>query len=416
MLDEATSEREISESERVIRELYGITADHQLGFEVQVKRLLRMGLERFDLDIGILAHVSDGIYRVVHTVLSDPALGLQDGDCFELGSTYCSITLGANEPQGFEEMGQSEYKAHPAYMAFGLEAYIGTPVVVDGEVYGTINFSSPAVRKRAFQSVDIDCLKLMASWVGGEIKRRRMEMDLKTTVERLERSNEQLAGFAYRVSHDLQEPLRSIRAYADLLDRRYNDDLDDKAKGWLRHLARGAQRMQQLVTDLLAYARLDGMDLPATSTSCSSVVGTALGNLSQAIEDSGATVEVGQMPAVAAHPAPLLQLFQNLIGNALKYRGEETPVIAVSVTTSGDTAVFAIRDNGIGIPAEHLGRIFERFTRMAPHGSQQGTGIGLSTCKNVVERYKGRIWVESQVGQGSTFYFTLPLASTTDEA
>jgi diguanylate cyclase (GGDEF)-like protein len=177
-----------TESELVIRTLYEIAAEYDRGFEHQVKRLLQLGLTRFNLEIGILASIHEDTYTVVHQVSPDE-LPLQDGTQFPLGDTYCSITMEADEPVGFDHVGTSSIAKHPAYHSFGLEAYVGIPVKVDSDVYGTLNFSSPTPKPRAFSDVDIDTLKLMAVWVGSELSRRKTEMELLRAKEELEKQS-----------------------------------------------------------------------------------------------------------------------------------------------------------------------------------------------------------------------------------
>ncbi len=177
-----------TESELVIRTLYEIASEYDLGFEHQIKRILRLGLTRFNLDIGILSNIRDDRYTIVHQV-SPEAIPLADGVEFPLGDTYCSVTMKADGPVGFEYVRHSDISAHPAYRAFGMEAYIGIPVKVKNEVYGTLNFSSPTPQPRAFTQIDIDALKLMAAWVGSELSRRQTETELVQAKEMLQRQS-----------------------------------------------------------------------------------------------------------------------------------------------------------------------------------------------------------------------------------
>ncbi len=177
-----------SQSELVIRTLYQIASEYEKGLERQIQRILSLGLERFDLDIGILSTVHNETYTIFKQV-SPTDISLNDGDSFPLGDTYCSVTLGANGPVGFEHVAETDLSTHPAYTNFGLEAYIGVPVYVRGKVYGTLNFSSPKPRPRAFSEVDVEALQLMASWVGSELSRRQTEEDLIKAKELLEKQS-----------------------------------------------------------------------------------------------------------------------------------------------------------------------------------------------------------------------------------
>lgn len=180
------SERPLSDSEMVIHRLYEITSRYQDGFAEQVREMLRLGLSRFELDIGIVSRVDGTTYEVVEAVVPD-GTGLKAGDRFELGATYCSAAIEARGPVGFEHVAKSEMATHPAYAAFGLESYIGTPITVGGEIFGTLNFSSPMMRERAFRDVDVDCLMLMERWVATELERRDMERRLEQALGDLER-------------------------------------------------------------------------------------------------------------------------------------------------------------------------------------------------------------------------------------
>ena len=233
----------------------------------------------------------------------------------------------------------------------------------------------------------------------------------KTKVEsanrELARSNAELEQFAYVASHDLQEPLRMISSYTQLLERRYGDQLDDKAKKYMFYAVDGAVRMQRLITDLLAYSRVGSRAQPLAKTDSHVALGEAIRNLSAAIAESGAVVTNADLPMVMADRVQLAQLFQNLIGNAIKFRGSESPRVHVGVERTAEGWVFCVRDNGIGIDARHFERIFVIFHRLHSREEYPGTGIGLALCRRIVERHGGRLWVESETGRGSAFLFSL---------
>jgi light-regulated signal transduction histidine kinase (bacteriophytochrome) len=225
--------------------------------------------------------------------------------------------------------------------------------------------------------------------------------------QELARSNAELEQFAYVASHDLQEPLRMVSSYTQLLEHRYGDTLDDKAKKYIFYAVDGARRMQGLINDLLVYSRVGTRAQPLERTDSHAALGEAIHNLSSALAESGALVTNGDLPIVAADRSQLVQLFQNLLGNAVKFHGPDSPRIYVSAEPRGDEWVFCVRDNGIGIEAQHFDRIFVIFQRLHTREEFPGTGIGLALCKRVVERHGGRIWVESEPGVGSSFYFSL---------
>lgn len=244
-------------------------------------------------------------------------------------------------------------------------------------------------------------------------ERKLAEEALAEKAKELARSNEELEQFAYVASHDLQEPLRMVASYTQLLARRYGEKLDTDAHEFIRFAVDGANRMQQLITDLLSYSRVGTRGKEFRWVDCSSVLGQALANLQEKIESTGAIVTNGDLPTVMADGTQLIQLFQNLLSNALKFHGQSSPRVHISVTEqeSADPQkklwLFAVRDNGIGLDPQYADRIFVIFQRLHSHAEYPGTGIGLAICKKIVERHGGRIWVESHPGQGATFCFTL---------
>ena len=226
--------------------------------------------------------------------------------------------------------------------------------------------------------------------------------------ERLASSNQELEQFAYIASHDLQEPLRAITSYTQLLAKRYQGQLDEKADKYMGYIVDGATRMQQLITDLLSYSRVGRHDLTLAETDCNQVLAKALQNLKMAIADSQAEITHHLLPMVLADAGQLIQLFQNLISNAIKYCDKVPPKIHIGFFQQGNAWIFFVRDNGIGIESAYLDRIFIIFQRLHNRREYPGTGIGLALCKKIVDRHHGRIWAESEPGQGSTFYFTIP--------
>jgi light-regulated signal transduction histidine kinase (bacteriophytochrome) len=223
------------------------------------------------------------------------------------------------------------------------------------------------------------------------------------------RANQDLEQFAYSASHDLQEPLRSVKIYSELLAQELGEKLEGDTREFLGFVTSGATRMEMLVRDLLAYTQAGQAERPETPEDTTAALNCALANLDGAIRESGAQVISEQLPALRVHSTQLQQLFQNLVGNAIKYRRPETqPEIHVTVRRDGEMWLFSVSDNGLGIEAEYKERIFGLFKRLHTGDEYSGTGIGLAICQRIVERYHGRIWVESEPGKGSTFHFTLP--------
>jgi PAS domain S-box-containing protein len=245
---------------------------------------------------------------------------------------------------------------------------------------------------------------------------KKAEQDLARANRELLFANEQLSQFNFSASHDLREPLREIALFTDLLQRKYSRNLDPEGERYLQYARRGALRIEALIADFVAYTEAAGCNLtvfqPAESRAA---LDEALENLSAQIQETGAKIEMGELPPVAADPHLLAQLFQHLLSNAIKYRRDDPPVIQVRASRNGDFWKFAVSDNGIGIDPGYRRHIFGLFKRLHGRDQYEGTGIGLAICLKIVERHGGHIWVESEPGQGSTFYFTLPAAKQSED-
>jgi PAS domain S-box-containing protein len=239
-------------------------------------------------------------------------------------------------------------------------------------------------------------------------ERKHAEAALHAAHEELKRSNSELEQFAYVASHDLQEPLRMVSSYTQLVMRRYGDRLDGDAREFMNYVVDGAARMKQLIEDLLAYSRVGTKGKEFREIELDAALKRAVTNLRASIQESGASVTWDALPRVSADDLQLAQLFQNLIGNALKFRGPSVPRVHVSASETDDEWEVTVADNGIGIEPPYFERIFMVFQRLHTKGDYPGTGIGLAICKKVVERHGGRIWVQSALGEGSRFHFTLP--------
>jgi signal transduction histidine kinase len=237
------------------------------------------------------------------------------------------------------------------------------------------------------------------------------ELDaLKAAQEDLQRSNTELEQFAYVASHDLQEPLRKVASFCQLLQTRYGGQLDERADQYIGFAVDGARRMQELINDLLAFSRVGRFERPHTAVDCGALAARAREDLAGALEESGAEVRLGELPTVEGDASLLRLVFQNLIGNAIKFRGEAPPVVTLDAERDGEMWRFRCADNGIGIDPEYAERIFVIFQRLHPRTAYEGTGIGLAMCRKIVEYHGGRMWLETggAAGAGSTFCFTLP--------
>lgn len=243
----------------------------------------------------------------------------------------------------------------------------------------------------------------------GEVRRVNEELEARVAARtrELARSNEELEQFAYVASHDLREPLRMVKSYAELLSRRYSGKLGEDADEFIHYIVDGADRMRALMSDMLEYSRVDRRISP-TDADAEHALRIAMDNLALAIQQAGAVVSHDRLPPVRCTPSQLVQLLQNLIDNAIKYRRDEPPRIHVGASTTDREVILCVRDEGIGFDAEHHDRIFGMFQRLHPHGTYPGTGMGLALCKKIMEAHGGRIWGEGVPGHGSAFHCAFP--------
>lgn len=363
---------------------------------------LDLGRRHLSLTMGMISRVEGGRFTVEHhSAVDDTALA--DGTVFELASTYCALVMEQNDVVAIAHWARSPYADHPCYRTHGLESYVGAPIRVQGKAYGTVNFSSAAPSQRDFDDGDKEFIRLLARWIGAVLEEDAIRRDLA-------RSNAELEQFAYIASHDLRSPLRQVSSYVSLLERRYGDKLDADAREFIAFAHDGAVRMDQLVVDLLEFSRIGRNAKPVELVALSEVVNEACANLHSNITDANGRVDiVGTLPMIKCDPSDLVRLLQNLIGNAIKYSlPERPPVVTVSAMTGPMNHVMTIRDNGIGIEEIYHDTIFGVFKRLHTPDKYEGTGIGLAICKKIVDQHHGRIWVESNDGEGTAFHVELP--------
>lgn len=243
-----------------------------------------------------------------------------------------------------------------------------------------------------------------------EIEQRiKTEKALKETTIKLTSSNTDLQQFAYVASHDLQEPLRAVSGFLTLITSKHKGQLDPETEGWINHAVEGSQRMRSLINDLLVYARVESRGKVLTDIDFNAALKLAKKDLAVVLEETEAEIIAGDLPHVMGDVGQLGQLLQNLIGNAIKFRGSDKPLVNIGAERKDNDWIFSIKDNGIGFDQEHAERIFVIFQRLQGRDEYKGTGIGLALCKKIVERHGGRIWAESSKGSGSTFFFTIPV-------
>ncbi len=285
---------------------------------------------------------------------------------------------------------------------------LDVPVILVSGALGELT-AVECMKQGAADYILKDNLSRLPESVRRAMREARLRQEHQQSLDELARSNRDLEQFAYVASHDLQEPLRMVATYTQLLAERYRGKLDGDADKYIHYAVDGALRMQKLVQDLLAFSRVGRQGFALQSTDCNTVLQVALKNLETATQESGAIIEHAELPTLMADSSQLLQVFQNLIGNAIKFRGAQPPLIRVHAELVGKEWIFSVEDNGIGIAAEHIQSVFVVFRRLHTRAEYPGNGIGLSICKKIIEQHGGRIWIESEAGKGSSFRFALPV-------
>ena len=291
-------------------------------------------------------------------------------------------------------------------MEAGFRSIITVPLL---SMHKTVAFLTVASKvENSYSEEDLQFLRLVGDQVAGAVATSLLVTELHRTHDELKRSNAELEQFAYVASHDLQEPLRMVSSYVTLLQRRYRGRLDADADDFIHFAVDGAERMRQLIQDLLAFSRVGTRGGELVPTDSGTVLTRALENIQVLIDEADARVIFDELPEVNADPGQLELVFQNLIGNAIKYRGEDSPKVRVSALAQEGHWLFGVRDNGIGFEQKFADRIFGVFQRLQTRSEYPGTGIGLAIVKKIVERHGGRVWADSQPGLGATFWFTIP--------
>jgi signal transduction histidine kinase len=393
-----------------LRALNEIAAVGQTDLNGLLEAALTAGLRRFGLKIGIISRV-DGRKYIIHTHVAPAGVGLENGAVFDLGDTYCALTLDAAAVTAISHMRASSYAGHPCYDKFGLESYIGAPLIVGGKRFGTVNFSAPEPTARPFDDGDEEFIGLLARWIGATMERQ-------SVMDELARANTELEQFAYIASHDLREPLRHVSSYVTLLERRCGECLSEEGRELFSVVRNGAKRMNRLLHDMQEYTEIGRRGRAVVAVDLPRAVAEAVAELAPAIHETGAEIiGVEGLPTVGGDPKELAQAFFYLIDNAVKYRAaNRRPVIDLSAQRKKNGWwTICVADNGVGVAEEHNERIFRIFQRLHDRSAHDGTGIGLAGVKKIVERLGGRIRLESVVEAGSRFYITLPPAPDVED-
>jgi len=372
------------------------------GAAQQLAAALDLGRRHLCLTVGQITRIDEGGSTIEHHS-APPEAGIVDGTRIDLSETFCALVIETGNVLALPDLAHTPYASHPAHRLHGVNSYLGAPIRQRGRTYGTIAFYASQPSLRGFDEGDIEFMRLLSRLVGSVLEQDENSRNLA-------QSNAELEQFAYVASHDLRQPLRQVSSYVSLLERRYGDRLDDTAREFIAFAHDGAVRMDHLIVDLLEYSRIGRNTKPVEPVDLSQVVDEATANLSAAlIESNGALDVVRPLPTIRGDYTDLVRLFQNLIGNAIKYRAPDRPPIITirSITTTAEHQI-SVSDNGIGIEPAYYETVFRIFQRLHTPDKYEGTGIGLAICKKVVEQHQGRIWVESNPIQGTTFTISLP--------
>lgn len=371
--------------------------DVYAGFGEQLRSLIH-----FDRLSISLVNLDDNTFTNSYTI-GDSIPGRNPGEVNSLEGTVTHEAVKSRSAMIVQGDPDEMERRYPNLIRY--PSVLLAPLIYRGELFGVLNARSLSLN--AYTDEDIEMLSRVAAQIAPAIANSLLYADIVRAQDDLARSNSDLEQFAYAASHDLQEPLRTITAYIGLVMERYGDRLDETGVEFMDFAIDGAERMQQLINDLLDYSRVDTRAREMEPVNCDTVLRDVLRSLNDSIETKKAKVERSPLPIVNGDAPQLSRLFQNLIGNALKFCGDSRPNIQIWAELDGDRWTFSIKDNGIGIAPEYHERVFGMFSRLHSRSQYSGTGIGLALCSKIVQRHGGRIWVESEVGSGSTFRFEI---------
>ena len=419
-LKEEISERKKAEKalfahhQSLIR-LQGLTSSTDMSFDEKAQALLELGTEIFNMPLGIISHIQNQTYTAQY--IFGPEWAPKPNSAFELGNTYCFHTLNANAPTAFDNAGKSKISDHPCYLNFGLESYIGVKIEVNGELYGTLNFSNPEVHPTKFSNAEFVLIQLLADWVGSELSRQHNERVIIQAKLDAENANRSKSEFLSSMSHELRTPLNSILGFAQILELDETSPLSAKHKDEAHQIIKGGEHLLDLINDVLNLAAIEAgqLELDITTVKVQKILNDCLHMIEGTTFKLEVTVKADSFAntIVMADPIRLKQVFFNLLSNAVKYNRKGGTVHITNTITEDGLQRISIKDTGIGIAKEKQSDMFKPFTRLGAENSNiEGSGIGLTITEHLLEAMGGRVGFESTENIGSTFWIDLPMATS----
>jgi len=401
-------------SERFFEEIYHITATATEDIAQTIEDILRITCNNLGMETAILSEIKDNNYYIDTSYSTHPLKKFPDKIALDK-ALYKSSSQG-KQNLACHDTSAPNAPTHPCGKLLNISSYISIPIYVGGEAYGTVDFVSSKIRNKDFTISEKNILGLISEWLGAKISLKRYieelrdsETQLSNSVTELTETNEELGRFAYVASHDLQEPLRMITSFTGLLQKEYGEALDESALEYVKIANISAKRMQELIHDLLDYAKMDGETGKAVEVNCLEILSYVKSILQEKISQTKAKITHDELPIISTNPVRLSRLLQNLLSNALKYiSAKAPPIIHVGFEEGKDCWTFYVRDNGIGIDKKYSEMVFSPFKRLHRKDEYPGSGIGLAICQKIVDSLGGKIWIESKLGKGSTFFFTIP--------
>ena len=392
----------------LLTDVHSITTRVNLSFEQKINSLLKLGRDFFGMELAIVSQVEQQRYIVMHAdAQEDPP---PQGTEFELGSTYCFHTLTADKPTGFHHVAESDIRSHPCYQTFKLESYIGTPIVVNGERYGTLNFSSPLPKDEPFTREDFALVNLIGEWVSHELESIENIRTLTHAKEEAERHSRAKSEFLNVMSHELRTPLTVILGYLPMLRDANKLPPAEMIAEFSRDMDTAGHQLMAMINDLLDISKIeaDRLELKPEEIDLGQLVGDIISSVeSLALEANLELKHDIQVKTVHADPVRLKQVIYNLLSNAIKFTEHGSVTISCQPVDGGIR--ISVTDTGVGIPSEQLGKIFEKFHQIDSSSTRatRGTGLGLSITKKLIELHGGDIEVNSEVNKGTCFTFTI---------